>query len=433
MEHVAFFCAVVLIVSSVAVSIWTVRFALAFFRPLAEPVGDERLPRVAVLMGMKGTDPYLLAGLKRLMQQDYPDYLIRLVIDTRDDPAWEVAEQAIRETGSTNVSIEEFRDVPEHGIVNCTNSKVVQALRGLPEDACDVVAMADGDVVADEHWLRNLVTPLVHDERIGVTTGNRWFTPAQGRLGSIVRQIWNVAATSIMYTLNMPWGGCYAIRMSTIRDGGLIDKWARVAALDMCTTRELKKLGQKVHFVPSLMMVNREDCGLPFCVNFVRRQITWARLYNPGWPLIVLHTVLTTLSYVVSAGLIPFTAGIGLSHPTLFWSVMGVATYTGSMFALVLLMEYAIRQRLRTTSQTLVPLTAMTLLKFLVAIPLTAVVQLLATLMTTFQRKVAWRGLILDIRGPHDIRTTPIDQPASEPISEPLDEASVSTAPEVSS
>ena len=50
----------------------------------------------------------------------------------------------------------------------------MQALRGLDE-SIDVVAMADGDLVAHPDWLRELVTPLVQHERVGVVTGNRWF------------------------------------------------------------------------------------------------------------------------------------------------------------------------------------------------------------------------------------------------------------------
>jgi cellulose synthase/poly-beta-1,6-N-acetylglucosamine synthase-like glycosyltransferase len=106
-------------------------------------------------------------------------------------------------------------------------------------------------------------------------------------VGNLVRHLWNVATTSIMYHLKMPWGGCYGIRMSAIREGSLVEKWAKVAALDMHTTGEMKDLGLTVHFVPSLMMVNREESPLPAATNWIRRQLTWARLYNPGWWLLI--------------------------------------------------------------------------------------------------------------------------------------------------
>lgn len=233
MTGIALSCLIVLAISAVAVSAWSLLFANVFRAYESKTVPDDELPVVAVLMGMKGTDPFLLAGLKRLMQQDYPKYLARLVIDSRDDPAWKVAEQAVEESGFQDVTIEEFRDIPEHGIVNCTNSKVVQALRSLEDDDCEVVAMADGDVVANENWIRELVTPLVLDPGIGASSGNRWFIPKNSSAGALVRRLWGAGAASIMYLLSMPWGGCFAIRMTTIRNGDLIEKWARVAALDM--------------------------------------------------------------------------------------------------------------------------------------------------------------------------------------------------------
>jgi len=113
-------------------------------------------------MGLKGTDPFLRDGLRRLMTQDYPDYEVRIVVDSRRDPAWPLVEEAIRETGSSHVSVIEYREAPEHGIVNCTNSKVVQALRGL-DDPFEAVAMADGDVVANENYRISEVAEMVRD------------------------------------------------------------------------------------------------------------------------------------------------------------------------------------------------------------------------------------------------------------------------------
>jgi cellulose synthase/poly-beta-1,6-N-acetylglucosamine synthase-like glycosyltransferase len=257
---------------------------------------------------LKETDPYLRDGLRRLMTQNNPDYEVRIVVDSRSDPAWPLVEDAVRETGSSHVSIIEYREAPEHGIVNCTNSKVVQALRGLDE-SFEAVAMADGDVVANENWLRDLISPLARDAKIGVTTGNRWFIPPRMAARSLVRHLWNVATTSIMYHLKMPWGGCYGIRMSAVRDANLVEKWAKVAALDMHTTGEMKALGLKVHFVPSLMMVNREESPMPAAVNWIRRQLTWARLYNPGWWLVVGHTSIAAIAMAVATVPVGFVVG----------------------------------------------------------------------------------------------------------------------------
>lgn len=414
LETIATLSGVLLLTSTVAVTVWTVAYAAVFRRHDDKRVSDSELPRTAVLMGLKGTDPYLADGLRRLMTQDYPDYEVRIVVDSRDDPAWPLVEDAIRETGSKHVSMIEYREAPEHGIVNCTNSKVVQALREL-DDSFEAAAMADGDVVANENWLRELISPLVRDPKVGVTTGNRWFIPPQMTPGNLVRHLWNVATASIMYHLKMPWGGCYGIRMSAIRDGGLVEKWAKVAALDMHTTREMKSLGLKVHFVPSLMMVNREESPLPAATNWIRRQLTWARLYNPGWWLVVAHTSAAAVAMAIC--LVSTCCGIffGMTEPTT-WAASGLTSYLAGMTILVALLEFSIRDRLRKGGQTIEPFNMWTLLPVLLAVPLTQFVQLLATLQATFVKRVGWRGLILEINGPNDIRV--IDENSVSPATE---------------
>lgn len=405
-EISAAFSGMFLLCSTSAVAIWTVLYAAVFWRKPSPRIADEQLPRTAVLMGLKGTDPYLHDGLRRLMTQDYPDYEVHIVIDSQDDPAWSLVESAIRDTGAIHVSMSEFRDVPEHGIVNCTNSKVVQALRGI-DDSFEAIAMADGDVVADQNWLRELMSPLAADPQVGVTTGNRWFIPPNLNPGTLTRHLWNVATTSIMYHLKMPWGGCYGIRMNAVRDGNLVEKWAQVAALDMHTTGEMKSLGLKVHFVPSLMMLNRERSSLPFAANWIRRQLTWARLYNPGWWIVVAHTGLTAVAMAAALVLAPIEI-LTSSGTSAGWATSGLISYVSVMSILVALLEFSIRRRLRSAGQSVEKFDIRTLLAVAPVIVLTQFTQLVATLQATFLKRVAWRGSILEINGPHSIQV--VDQ-----------------------
>ena len=403
METAAAVIAIALATTTLAVSLWTLAFARVFFRPRPKRLHDDQCPRAAVLMGLKGCDPFLWKGLRRLLSQDYPNYDVHFVVDSRDDPAWPLVEEAIAETQSTNVSLQEFRDLPENGIVNCTNSKVVQALRSLPEDSVEIIAMADGDVVADENWLRDLVAPLVRDDSIGVTYGNRWFIPPRFRMGTLVRSLWNMAATSIMYHQNMPWGGCYATRMRAVREGGLIEKWAKVGALDMFTTREMKRLGLKIEFVPTLMMVNREECGLPFSFNFIRRQITWAQLYNPVWPLAVLQSALG--AGMIGAAIVLLCLGFVQANSSVVgWSAAGLAVYCFGLALAAIGHHFAVRRMLIRSRQTADRLTLGTILALPLALPLTVFVYFAATLHCLFCKRIAWRGSLLEFNGPHDIR-----------------------------
>ena len=67
---------------------------LYFFRPADPPLLEAELPEVAVLMPLRGADPSLRHCLRGLLQQDYPCYSIRIILDCPSDPAAELVRVA---------------------------------------------------------------------------------------------------------------------------------------------------------------------------------------------------------------------------------------------------------------------------------------------------------------------------------------------------
>ena len=51
----------------------------------AAPLGEDDMPRVLVVLALRGSDPSLVDCLRSLFQQDYPHYQVRLVVDHRSD------------------------------------------------------------------------------------------------------------------------------------------------------------------------------------------------------------------------------------------------------------------------------------------------------------------------------------------------------------
>src|SRR5438045_488739 len=66
-------------------------------------VADASLPRVAVLLSLRGADPDLARNLRSLMSQDYPAYELSIVVDSETDPAWEMAHAVVRELEASHV------------------------------------------------------------------------------------------------------------------------------------------------------------------------------------------------------------------------------------------------------------------------------------------------------------------------------------------
>jgi len=165
----------------------------------------------------------------------------------------------------------------------------------------------------------------------------------------------------------------------------------------------LEEISLRLEFVPGRMMVNREDCGLPFSLDFIKRQLTWTKLYHPNWWVVVVHaftTALILLLAVVGAPLIWF-AGEPFAAAILAGSWIG---YTLWMVGLVWLMEVGVRNVLLQRGQRVVTFDACWYCKLFFAILLTQLVHVIAVALAMTRRKVRWRGIDYEVLGPWNIR-----------------------------
>jgi len=390
----------ILSLAAAAQIVGTTMLVRLFFRPKPQRVPAEDLPKAAVLVALKGADPDLVDGLRNLLRQDYPRYEVRIVVDRRNDPAWGAVEQAIADTGATNVKLLEHVDRHETCGMHC--SAVVQAARSISDD-CEAIVLIDGDVVGHKDLIRDLVTPLVLDSEIGGTFGNRWYMPAEGRWGSLVRYFWNVGAVPPMYLFSIIWGGACALRRSTVRESGLIEKWERAAVIDAPIVSLFRELHKKIEFVPTLMVVNREECGMRFALDFIKRQMLWTRVYSPGWKPAFFQTVILAVLLVVSAGLVLY--GIVAGRPLVARAAaVTLFGYFGVLYVLMGLIEMGVRRVVRLNGESTAWLAPATLFKLALALPLAHFVTMWATVVATFQKNVRFRASVYQVRGPWDVR-----------------------------
>ncbi len=295
MTSLAFFVFCLLLFTALPQAVFAGRFA-ALLRGSRPVGGEEALPRAAILLSLRGADPQLAQGLRCLLRQDYPDYELHVVVDRRDDPTWQIVQDAAADAGRVPTHVAELREPLPTCSRKC--SALVQMVSELDESR-EVVVLTDADVLAHPLWLRQSAAPL-SESGVGAAFGNRWFMPSHGHWGSLVRYLWNVAAVVPMWLCNIPWGGTLAIRAKLLHECGLAEKWARAVVEDVPVRLALAEHGLRVRFVPSLMMVNREDCTFRFSFDFVTRQLTWARLYHPNWPVVVVHAACTTAALAAS-------------------------------------------------------------------------------------------------------------------------------------
>src|SRR5437762_9448236 len=105
MVSLAVFSALVALLFTALQVYWACRFALCYSPRLAPSCTKESLPRAAVLLCIRGADPSLLHCLNGLLHQDYPDYDIRIIIDSPEDPAWDILSSTLARTDVPNVQV----------------------------------------------------------------------------------------------------------------------------------------------------------------------------------------------------------------------------------------------------------------------------------------------------------------------------------------
>lgn len=360
---------------------------------------DEQLPKTAVILCLRGADPFLTNCLRSLLNQNYPQYDLKLIVDSQKDPAWKIATDTIQQERATNVQISPLRIARQNCSLKC--SSLLQAVSEL-DDSYTVVALVDADTVVHRNWLRELVSPLA-DPKVGATTGNRWYLPTGRYWGSLVRYVGNVSTVVQMYLFRIPWGGTLAVKTELLRETGLLDKWGQAFNEDTMIRKVLEKHGMQVKFVPSLIMLNREECELPNLKYSLMRQLLSARLYHPLWLAVVSDAISSIL--IPSLVVVLFLASLLTGD----WNLAAVlfrnfSIYTLGLLFMMLALEYGVQQVIRKHGEPMAKLSALTVMKMLIAIPLTQWVYGLAMVLSLGMRRVNWRGISYQIKGPWGVR-----------------------------
>lgn len=376
---------------------------LGFVRKLlAEPpelISDEQAPRAAVILCLRGGDPFLADCLRGLLNQDYPNYDIRIVVDHPDDPAHQIAAEVVADCDPSRVSLEFLEAKRSSCSLKC--SSILQVVESL-DDSYHFIAQLDADTLAHPTWLRELATALA-DDGVGAATGNRWYMPSRLSTGSLVRYNWNAAAVVQMYWYQVAWGGTLAVKTRLFRETDLLEKWGNAFCEDTMLYGVLKKIGLRVAFVPSLMMINREECDVGGYFRWVCRQLMTARLYHPAWPAVVGHGVVTTLAPAAAliAMFLALTQGDRVAAGYL---ATILALYEASLAVLLWPMEAAVRRIARRRGEPTGWLSSGGLLKLLAIMPVTQVVYAAALGAAQFAKSTNWRGIVYRVEGPWQIR-----------------------------
>lgn len=353
-------------------------------------------PFASVIAPCKGLDQGLQENLSALLKQNYPEWEILFVVESKDDPGLFAIEKVLAGLGS---SVPITRIVIS-GSAHDSGQKVQNLRAGAAgvDPRSEVLVFYDSDVRPGKGWLRALVEPLAHDN-VGAATGYRWFVPVRGNLASHLRSVWNASIASALgesTKSNFCWGGSTAIRKETFDKLQVAEAWRGTLADDFSLTRVLRKAGLGIKFVPQCLVPSLEDCSFSHLLEFTTRQIKITRVYSPDlWKVVLFSNLLFTCVFFGGLGIVAARLALGL--PVLVPIALLIVIYVlGTLKALLrwnaaclVLTEY---QKSMKSG----------LWAHLMLWPFTSALFLYNALAAALSRRIRWRGIEYELKSPNE-------------------------------
>jgi len=393
------------IIAGSLLSVLTVAHALAvvaFWIRLGRPriAADQKWqPPAAVILPLRGRDPFLAQSLAALLEQKYPDYLVQVVVDSEEDAAWEDLRLLLEEMSPHRLSVQLLERPGDECSLKV--SALLQAMERL-DPRFEVVALIDSDVTPHSGWLSDLVAPLA-DPGVGVSTGQRWFCASARDWGTSARFAWNVGAVVQIWLYGIVWAGSLAMRRSTFSEIGLLEAWRHALSDDGVATRELRRHGRRVSFVPEVLMFNREGISLANFYRWLQRQLIAARPSGPAWRVALLHCLNLLATHILT------TVVLAASLATGQWMMLALlavlwAIYWITCIFWVMLLDHRVRQRLAASGRDLPAAPSGARWRLIPAIVLAHVMYPAAALAASLRRRLSWRGIEYEVLGRDRVR-----------------------------
>ena len=279
---------------------------LNFFKEeLAKPE-SEYTPFATIIVPCRGKDFGLIENLTSLFQQNYPEYEVVFVVDSKEDESFPILEDL------SNKNVEKSKIVVAGNSLE--NGQKIHNLRTALLEVSkesEVFVFVDSDARPNQNWLKSLVSPL-EDKSVGCSTGYRWFIQENGGLATALQSVWNASIASNLGKNtgnNFCWGGSTAIRRTTFDKCKVAEKWKKVLSDDFALANILKKAGLGICFVPNCLIATIEDCTFKDLLEFTTRQMKITRVYSPShFKLSLIGSIIFIMTFWVGVLLLFFAS-----------------------------------------------------------------------------------------------------------------------------
>lgn len=216
-------------------------------------------PRVAIIAPHYGWDSHTEGHVKSLLNQDYEgDHHIYFITHQINGDGYDISyphlQRLVEDVNNADVFL--APNIIENNLPRSQKiQNLITVIEALPEDV-EVIAFVDADVEIQQDWLSLLVTPL-QDPKIGVTVGGRFYSPQNWGFATFVEAIWVNYQLGLQgdHRFTMVWGGSNAFRRELLHQGDILQRWENATIEDLNTTKAVRKLKLKIHFVPDCIAI----------------------------------------------------------------------------------------------------------------------------------------------------------------------------------
>jgi cellulose synthase/poly-beta-1,6-N-acetylglucosamine synthase-like glycosyltransferase len=332
-------------------------------------------------------------NLEQLFNQDYEEYEITFVAESRSDPCCELIERVMSRNRQicSRLVIAGRADADGENISGQKVHNLRFATKDLSPDI-DFLVFVDSDAQPRREWLRAIIGRLGRRQRttMGASTGYRWMIPTRPTLSNLILYSVNCGITSLLGSRerNQVWGGSWALRRETFEATDLRHKWSGTLSDDFVAAQVLNAQGRPVKYEPACLVPSPVDNSFRETFSFLRRQYLIARFYVPLWWTLGLATV-TITNLIWPASFVAIFVGL-LGGSPMAWlpmavlaTVYGLGVYRGWMRQSLIKIHFPhLEETLRVAR-----------LFDIWAGPLAAAAHWLALISASFGRTITWRNI----------------------------------------
>ena len=378
------------------------------------------LPHTTLFVPCKGHDLELEQNLVALFEQRYSALEIIFAVESEDDPAVTV----IRQLQAA------FAHVPSRlvvaGLAHDCGQKVhnIRAATAQVSPRTQVLAFVDSDARPHADFLMRLIDRLDSGKH-AISTGYRWHLPVRRTWINLLHAAANNWLTTLTssHSLNLVWGGAWAIRRDVFDELQLRDAWQGALSDDLVLSRHLRQAGLSVAYEPHCLVATPLATTWSGTLEFLRRQYLVTRVCVPLWWTFGLLATLATMAIPVLGAMLSIRlARQGGDWVAPLLIVLGHSVATSVRLVMGMRAVRPFIPRDRDVAGSIRPVCRLIVLGW----PLIAVTHFVGLVTSAIGRSLTWRGISYRLIGPG--KTVILQRGPAAPL-EPEPIAAVAKAP----